>query len=413
MNRSGPLTAAFVKTVTRHGRYGDKRGGHGLSLLVKPARNGGLSKTWCQRLRYRRVLLYLGLGAYPGVSLKQARDKALAHAQAVAQGKDPRVPDTVPTFAEAAAALVALRRPTWKTGGSTEAQWNSTFENYIFPILGGMAVDGITAADVRAVLEPIRERWRATAVTVRHRIRRVLGWCQAYGYVEENVADARVDAALPPKPSEKAHHRALPYDELPAALAASQATGARLATRLCFRFLVLTAARSEEAREAQWSEISADEREWRIPGFPRMKNDVEHRQPLSEPALAVLEEARALDNGSGYVFPSSTGTGEFMNRSTLMDLLKKIGVWEKTTIHGLRSTFRDWAGECTDAVHAVMELSLAHAVGDKVVRAYERTDLLEKRRDLMEQWGAYACGSGKGGTRRPSSPDGRKSDKEE
>ena len=411
MDRSSPLTARFVKTVTRPGRYGDKRGGHGLSLLVKPARKGGHSKSWCQRLRYRRVTLDLGLGAYPGVSLKQARDKALANAQAVAQGKDPRVPDTVPTFAEAAAAVIALRRPSWKPGGSTEAQWKSTFKNHVFPQLVAVPVDEISAADVRAVLKPLRERLRNTADKLRHRIRRVLGWCQAHGYVEENVADNRLNAALSPKPSNKDHYRSLPYGDLPAALAAAQATGGQLATRLCFRFLILTAARSEEARGALWSEMLMDKREWFIPEGPRMKNGVEHRQPLSGPALAVLEEARALDDGSGYVFPSSKGSGKPMNGKTLTELLDKIGIRDEATVHGFRSTFRVWASECTDADHAVMQLSIAHVVGDKVVQAYDGADLLQKRRDLMEQWGAYACGSAECDPARCSSPKRRKREK--
>ena len=141
-----------------------------------------------------------------------------------------------------------------------------------------------------------------------------------------------------------------------------------------------------------------------------MKNKVEHRQPLSRPALAVLKEARKLDDGSGLVFPSPTGSGKPMDATTLTDLLKKIGFWDQTVVHGLRSTFRVWAGECTNADYAVMELSLAHVVGDKVVRAYDRAVLLEKRRDLMEQWGAYACGSGTRGPQRRSSPRRRKNE---
>ena len=407
MDRSIRLTAASVKTVKRPGRYGDKRAGHGLSLLVKRTRNGGLSKTWSQRLRDRTKAFNVGLGAYPCVSLQQAREAALENVQAMAQGKDPRLTDRIPTFAEAAAEVIALYGPFWKTGAPTEAQWRRTLENYAFPSLGTMPVNEIEVDHVLGVLQPIQKHRQPTAVTVRRMIRRVLGWCQAYGHVTGNVADSQVDAALPSLPSDRTHHRALPYDDLPAALAAAAACGSRLSSRLCFRFLVLTAARSEEAREARWSEISAGGREWLIPG-ERMKNGVEHRQPLCRPALAVLEEAKALDDGSGLVFPSSTGSGKPMDRTTLTDLLKKVGVWDRTTVHGLRSTFRDWAGDRTNADHAVMELSLAHLVGSKVVRAYDRAELLEKRHDLMETWGAYACGSGTRGPKRRSSPGRRK-----
>ena len=255
-------------------------------------------------------------------------------------------------------------------------------------------VDTISAANVIEVLKPIWTDRRATAVVVRQRIRRVLGWCQAYGYATENVADARISAVMPSALTTKAHFRALPYKEVPSALVAVNGCGASLATRLCIRFLILTVARSKEARGATWSEIDMDDRSWLIPA-DRMKNREKHRQPLSAPALAVLMEARALEDGSGLVFPSpwNRGTGRILQKETLMDALRSVDLADRTTIHGLRSTFRDWASECTDADHAVKELALAHSVGSKVERAYFRGDLFEKRRELMEKWGAYACGS--------------------
>ena len=221
MDRSEPLNPRFVRTVEQPGRYGDKRGGHGLSLLVKPTRNGGLSKTWSQRLRDRGKPFNVGLGAYPGVSLRLAREAALKNAQAMAQAKDPRLPDGVPTFAEAAAEVIALYRPFWKTGASTEAQWRRTLKIYAFPSLGTRPVNEIEVSHVICVLEPIHEHRQATAVTVRRMIRRILGWCQAYGHVTGNAADSQVDAALPSLPSSRAHQRSLPYGALPAALAAA------------------------------------------------------------------------------------------------------------------------------------------------------------------------------------------------
>ena len=385
------MNAAFVEKVTRPGRYGDGRGGHGLSLLVKPASGKRLSKTWHQRLRLRGRVFNMGLGPYPKVTLEEARKKALQFAQATAQGLDPRGPAEVPTFAEAAAEVIALHRPNWKEGGSTEEQWRSTLKKHVFPTLGDKLVTEIRFGDVLSVLEPLWGSRHKTALAVRRRIRMVLGWCQAFEHLEENVADDRVDAVLPPAPSRRTHHRALPFDDVPRALDAAEACRARPAVRLCFRFLVLTAARSKEARGARWSEIRVDEGKWIIPG-DRMKGGEEHEQPLSTPALDLLRAAKTLDDGSGLVFPSPTGSGKPMDATTLTDLLERIGIRDNATIHGFRSTFRDWAAERTEAERAVMELSLAHVTGSKVQRAYFRSPLWEKRIVLMEQWAAFACG---------------------
>ena len=152
--------------------------------------------------------------------------------------------------------------------------------------------------------------------------------------------------------------------------------------------VVLTAARSGEARGATWDEVHKDAREWRIPGA-RMKGGVDHRVPLSDPALAVLDQARSLRDESGLIFPSPMRRGQPMSDMTLTKVLRATGLAERGTVHGFRSAFRDWAAECTDAPHAVMELSLAHAVGSSVEQAYARSDLIGKRHALMQRWADY------------------------
>ena len=191
-------------------------------------------------------------------------------------------------------------------------------------VLGTISVDRITRADVLAVLTPIWGTRQETARRVRQRIRATLRWAQAHGYVEQNVADERIDGALPKMPAVKSHFRALPYRDVPAALETVEATGASIAAKLCFRFLILTAARSGEARGATWSEIDFEAKEWRIPAR-RMKAGAEHRVPLSDPALAVLVRARELDDGSGLVFPSSLRKGREMSDMTLTKLLRTNG----------------------------------------------------------------------------------------
>ena len=168
------------------------------------------------------------------------------------------------------------------------------------------------------------------------------------------------------------------------------ASTAGVATKACFEFLVLTAARSGEARGATWGEIDLDAGLWTIPA-ERMKGGVDHRVPLSEAAIAALEEAAPLGDESGLVFPSPVG-GRQLSDMTLTKILRTVGLAERATVHGFRSSFRDWAAECTSASYAAMELCLAHHVGNAVERAYARSDLLEQRRALMDQWAEYVIG---------------------
>ena len=190
-------------------------------------------------------------------------------------------------------------------------------------------------------------------------------------------------------PAVKAHFRALPYSDVPDALVTVSASTAGLSARLCFRFLVLTAARSGEARGATWGDIDLERREWRIPG-ERMKAGIEHRVPLPDAALAVLEQARALDDGSGLVFPSTMKPGRQLSDMTLTKVLRSIGLADRATVHGFRTSFKTWCMETTDTPWAVGEAALAHTVGNSTEAAYARSDLLDKRRALMQQWASFS-----------------------
>ena len=383
----GNLTAAKTKSLTRPGLHGD---GDGLYLNV--TRNG--SRSWIQRISIDGRRRDIGLGPFPTVSLARARTLTTANRVAVAEGRNPldekmeaKRKAAIPTFREAAEQTFEANKPRWRNGKHTVSWWQ-TLERHAFPILGEMPVDKIGREDVLRVLTPIWSVRMETARRVRQRIRTILRWCMAHGYVEHNVAGEAIDGALPPMPRLKTHLRALPHQEVAAALATVDASGAALASKLCLRFLILTAARSGEARGATWHEIHEDAREWRIPGS-RMKAGVEHRVPLSDAALEVLKQARPLRDESGLIFPSSVKPGHPMSDMTLTQVLRKTGLAEHSTVHGFRSTFRDWAAECTSAPHAVMELSLAHAVGSSVEQAYARSDLIEKRRTLMQAWAEF------------------------
>ena len=382
------LSAAKVKAIKKPGMHGD---GNGLYLRVTASG----SRSWMQRIVIHGRCRDMGLGSYPAIGLAEARALALANKALVTAGRDPlaeRRRANVPTFRDAAKKVYEANLPRWRNGKHTVNWWGS-LERHVFPIIGDVEVDRVRRNDVLAILEPIWGVRQETARRVRQRIRTVLRWCEAHEYCAGNVAGEVLDGALPRMPRLKAHHRALPYPEVTTALETVEASDASLAAKLCFRFLVLTAARSGEARGATWDEVDDAAREWRIRA-ERMKGGVEHRVPLTDAAMAVLTQARRLRDGSGLIFPSSTKPGNPLSDMTLTKVLRTTGLAERATVHGFRSTFRDWAAEYTDAPHAVMELSLAHAVGSSVEQAYARSDLIGKRRSLMEQWAGFVVGGG-------------------
>ena len=262
---------------------------------------------------------------------------------------------------------------------------------YAYPVFGDRPVDRVGREDVLRVLTPIWTSKHALAVKLRGRIRVTLGWAQAHGYVEHNVAGECIDGALPRLPAVKGHHRALDYREVAAALGAVEASSAGLSARACLRFVVLTACRSGEARGAAWDEVDLDGREWRIPEA-RMKGGEEHRVPLSDAAVAVLETVEPLRRSCGLVFPSPSGSGKSMTDMTLTKVLRGCALSDRATVHGFRTTFRTWAEERARVPFAVAEKALAHLVGSATERAYVQTDLFDDRRELMEEWAKFATG---------------------
>jgi integrase len=383
----GNLTAAKVKSLWKPGRYGD---GGTLFLYVT---QGG-SKSWIQRLTIKGRRRDIGLGGYPLVSLREARDKAFENRKLARSGGDPIAEKRrarTPTFRQAAQATFEANKPRWRNA-KVASNWMQQLERHAFKRLGDLQVDQIRRDDVLAVLTPIWTSKPETARRVRRCIKATLRWGQAHGYIEHNMAGEAIDGALPSMRPISQHLRSLPYQEVHEALVIVEESEASLPVKLCFKFLVLTAARSGEARGARWDEIDSDAQEWRIPDS-RMKSGTEHRVPLSNSAMDVLKRARTLDDGSGQIFPSPSRKGKELSDMALTKVLRDNGLAERTTVHGLRSTFRVWASEQTDADHAVMELSLAHSVGSAVEQAYARSDLLAQRRELLSKWGAYVTAS--------------------
>ena len=375
------LAPAFVRKTTKPGRYCD---GNGLYLKIDPSG----ARRWEQRLVIHGRQRSLGLGGVPLVSLAEAREKALANRKIARAGGDPmdlRRQVSIPTFEEAAAAVVEFHRPSWGNAKHA-AQWETTLRTYVFPKLGKRPVSNIDTADVLNVLTPIWHEKPETARRVRQRISTVMKWAVAQGFRQDNPAGDAIGAALPKQNGKaKRHHRALPHGEVASAIEAVRASGSSAAVKLAFEFLILTAARSGEVRHMMWSEVYLDTAIWTIPA-DRMKAGREHRVPLCARALEILTEARQFGNGSGLVFPG-TRPGKPLSDMTLSKLMRDLSL--DAVPHGFRSSFRDWAAECTNAPRAVMEAALAHTIPNKAEAAYARSDLFERRRKLMEQWAEY------------------------
>ena len=381
------LSAAQVRNAKGPVKLYD---GHGLFLRVEA--NG--AKRWVQRLVIRGKQREMGLGSADLVTLADARTVALENRKLARTGGDPlakrREAEAVMTFEEAARKVHEAHAPTWKNPKHAD-QFINTLVAYVFPHFGTARIPEITSSDVLEALTPIWNEKPETARRVRQRVGMVMKYGMAKGWRKDNPVEA-VKLALPKQNRAVTNRKALPYDEVAGCIAAVQASGAWAATKLCIEFLVLTAARSGEARLAPWSEIDLKRKEWVIPP-ERMKMSRPHRVPLSERAMQVLTAAEKLRDASGLVFPSLRGKA--LSDMTLSKLVKELGF--DADVHGFRSSFRTWVQEMTSYPREMAEIALAHAVGDATEQAYARSDLFEKRREMMEDWAGYLSASGVAG----------------
>ena len=268
-------------------------------------------------------------------------------------------------------------------------QWLSTLRDYAFPTIGARPVHTIAQSDILRVLSPIWAEKPKTAQMVRQRLRTVLNWARTAGHREGINPVEGVEDGLPKQRHRVQHFKALPYDELPDLM--RQLGVADGIAEMVLRFLILTAARSGEVRAMTWAEVDLENKVWVIPG-ERMKSGAAHRVPLSEPALAVLNTAQGLD--PEMVFPGQK-RDQPMHDMTIAAPLKRLDMLG--TVHGFRSTFRDWAAERTSVPREIAEMCLAHEVGNAVERSYLRSDLFDKRRDLMDQWARFCMSASAAG----------------
>lgn len=386
------LTPLAVGRLTAPGFY-FVGGVAGLALQVLPT--GG--RTWILRATIGGRRRDMGLGGFPDVTLAGAKEAARRAREVIREGADPIERAKIAkkalaaesakalTFKEAAEAFIAGQEAAWRNP-KHRAQWGSSLEVYVYPVMGNLSVADVELAHVSRVLDPIWSTKTETASRVRGRIEQVLDWATARGY-RTGLNPARwrghLDKLLPrpSKVSKPAHHRALPPKDLGSfmeSLRAAEGVGARALT-----FAILTAARSCEVRGATWAEIDMANQVWTVPAS-RMKAGREHRVPLSASAMRLLEALPRIA-GSDLVFQAPRG-GQ-LSDMTLSAVLRRMQV--PAVPHGFRSTFRDWAAEYTAYPSEVAEMALAHTVGNKVEAAYRRGDMFEKRRRLAQDWADF------------------------
>jgi integrase len=378
------LTAVQVRSLTHPGRYAD---GNGLYLVVEPTG----AKRWMLRTVVQGRRRDIGLGGLTLVSLAEARDKALAYRKLARDGGDPlaergKTKIVVPTFAEAARQVHAEHKATWRNEKHA-AQWINTLRTYAGPHIGERRVDQIDTPDVLRVLSPIWLTKPETARRVRQRVGTVLDWAKAAGHRTGDNPVESVAKGLPKQGDRKEHHAALPYPQVPDFIERLRASQTGEISRLAFEFLILTASRTSEVLAAEWSEIDGARALWTVPA-DRMKARRVHRVPLSGRCIEILARAKLLGAGSPYLFPGRSVQKPMSNMVFLM-LLRRMEV--PITTHGFRSSFRDWAAEATSLPREVAEMALAHTIESKVEAAYRRGDLLEKRREMMEQWAQFVA----------------------
>lgn len=380
------LTARTIAVARRAGYYRD---GRGLALQVSDAG----TKSWLFLYTLNGKAREMGLGPVADVGLAEAREKATAARALLREGIDPieqkraqraaqrAQAATSKTFGECATAYIKAHRASWHNEKHAE-QWTNTLATYANPVIGALPVAAIDTALVLRVLEPIWTTKYETASRLRGRIERVLGWARVQGLREgENPARLRdhLDHMLPKRPADAAveHHEAMEYRKVPAFLKALRKVDS--VTSRALEFAVLTATRTSEVIGARREEFDLAAGIWTLPPL-RMKAKREHRVPLSPRAVAIVREQ--LKGKGAHVFPLS-------NMAMLM-LLKRMGL--DVTVHGFRSSFRDWCAEQTNTPNIVAEMALGHAVSDKVEAAYRRGDLLDKRAALMRAWAAFCAG---------------------
>ena len=377
------LTAKFVENVSEAGKYYDQ---HGLFLHVRPSG----AKKWLQRYTFQGRRREIGLGSAKIVSVATARKNAHQNLVLVSEGIDPiedkKQDSIIPTFEMAARKVYEDNRPSWRNSKHA-AQFITTLETYAFPVIGSMSVKEINSSHILRILSPIWVTKAETAKRVRQRLSTVLKYCVAQQWRTDDPADIAIVKALPYLKKKVQHRKSISYNDVSDFIETVSKSSAGLSTKLGLEFLILTATRSGEVRNARWNEIKGSL--WIIPE-ERMKAGIEHRVPLSNRCMEILDEAKNINQGSGYIF-EGTKPEKPLSENTFNKLMKELGL--EVHAHGFRTSFRTWTQEKTHYPNEVAEAALAHSLKDSTEAAYARSDLLEKRTEMMEAWAQFISAS--------------------
>jgi integrase len=380
------LTDIVVKKLSRAGRHTDEQT-KGLHLWVKVTGQ----KYWIFRYTYQSKRLGMSLGAYPEVGLRQARERAIEARSSINKGIDPaqekKAAKTVaptnpsPKFQDFALAYIETMRPKWRNQKHGD-QWVATVSNYAFPVIGAMPLDEIDTQHLLEILNPIWQSKAETAVRLRGRLEKILSAAitrKLRAGANPALWKGHLENLLPTQRCSNKHHEALPYPVIPAFMA--KLRNADGISALALEFAILNASRTGEVLFGLRSEVHGNV--WTIPGS-RMKAGQPHQVPLCQRSLDLLLIAESMDSGSKYLF---SRIGKPLSNMAMLMMVRRMQAG--LTVHGFRSTFRDWVSEQTDHSSEVAEMALAHTIGNKVEKAYRRGNLLERRRRLMQDWEDY------------------------
>ena len=377
------LTAMTVKKLSKPGKYAD-----GNNLYLQIDISG--ARRWILRLTVGHRRRDMGLGSTMIVSLEEARQLARLYRGIAKSGGDPFLERQKErgfkvTFAYCAQKVHELNKPTWKNE-KFALQWYSSLENHVLPKIGELPVSQITSSDILGVLSPIWNTRTDTARKLKQRIRLIIKWARAKGYFQGEDPVELAEQALPRKKRSDNHHKSLSYKDVPDLIVKIKESKISLPTQLAIQFTILSACRTSEVLRASWDEIDMQNLIWTIPA-KRMKTGKIHEVPISSGMKDILKDAKDKIGSPDYIFSSDQSGKELSNNTLRLAVQKRLGV--DTTIHGMRSSFKDWASETTNFANEVSEMALAHVIPNKTEAAYRRGNLMDKRRHLMQMWSDF------------------------
>ena len=377
------LTALKVRKLDIPGRYAD-----GNNLYLEIDKSG--ARRWTLRVTILGRRRDMGLGGVSTVSLEEARELAYQYKKIARSGGDPilerqKNKGLQTTLIYCAKKVHQINLPTWKNQKFAK-QWFSSLEHHVFPTIGKLPISQVTSADILRVLTPIWNTKGDTAKKIKQRLRMIIKWARAQGYFQGDDPVELAEQALPKQLKSDDHHKSLEFEKLPEMISNLRKSKISLPTKLALEFTILSACRTNEVLNAKWEEIDLTKLVWSIPS-ERMKGGKVHQVPLTDRMTVILNDCKKLKTNNDLLFPSEINGEALSNNTMRLALKKRLKV--DATVHGMRSSFKDWASETTNFANEVSEMALAHTISNKTELAYRRRTLIEKRRQLMQRWSDY------------------------